>query len=271
VLVLFVCTVIRCPAVFCRSLRPEESRGGKAKSSPSARQSHSQVTTAWNMDPSFVPKLPGYNTDDPTARKTTHQKTLKYKSGFSYVQPFEDDSTSRVAAVRAMTNKDGLPAATGMLIPGEDKAGESSFTPSYVALDGKVLKFDAYMKEDVPEIPAEGYRIRVFTICYFLVDDSIRISEVKQENSGIAQGTFLKRHRVPKPGAPGEYMGWEDLRIGSTLTLYGRSIRITDCDQFTRNFFESKGVPQGAKLDTPVDPYFTRRKAAEEKVIVAFD
>jgi hypothetical protein len=49
-----------------------------------------------------------------------------------------------------------------------------------VSLDGKVLKFDAYMKEDVPEIPNEGYRIRQFSICYFLVDDSIRISELKQ-------------------------------------------------------------------------------------------
>jgi hypothetical protein len=41
-------------------------------------------------------------------------------------------------------------------------------------------RFDAYIKEDVPEIPAEGYRIRQFSICYFLVDDSIRISELKQ-------------------------------------------------------------------------------------------
>ena len=59
-------------------------------------------------------------------------------------------------------------------------AGDKGFTPSYVALDGKVLKFDAYIKEDVPEIPAEGYRIRQFNICYFLVDDSIRIGELKQ-------------------------------------------------------------------------------------------
>ena len=65
--------------------------------------------------------------------------------------------------------------------------GDSTFTPSYVSLDGKVLQFDAFTKEDVPEIPAEGYRVRQFNICYFLVDDSIRIGEVKQENSGIAQ------------------------------------------------------------------------------------
>ena len=34
-------------------------------------------------------------------------------------------------------------------------AGDDKFTPSYVALDGKVLRFDAFMKEDVPDIPAE--------------------------------------------------------------------------------------------------------------------
>lgn len=34
------------------------------------------------------------------------------------------------------------------------EAATTGFTPSYVALDGKVLRFDAYMKEDVPEIPA---------------------------------------------------------------------------------------------------------------------
>ena len=84
-----------------------------------------------------------------------------------------------------------------MKIPGE----QDDFTPAYVALDGKVLRFETYMKEEVPEAPQEGYRIRKFTIYYFLVDDSIRVSEQRQENSGLAQGTFLKRHRVPKTGS----------------------------------------------------------------------
>lgn len=42
----------------------------------------------------------------------------------------------------------------------------------------QVLRFEAYMKEEVPEAPSEGFRIRQFSIFYFLVDDSIRVSEV---------------------------------------------------------------------------------------------
>lgn len=157
------------------------------------------------------------------------------------------------------------PKATGMIIPGEATAGDDKFTPSYVALDGKVLRFDAYMKEDVPDIPAEGYRIRLFNICYFLVDDSIRIGELKQENSGIAQGTFLKRHRVPSDSGGG-YVGWEELRIGQPITVYGRTLFLTNCDGFTREYYATKGMPQGDKQETPRDPYFLRRQAAQEKV-----
>ena len=53
-----------------------------------------------------------------------------------------------------------------------------------------------------------------------------------QENSGIAQGTFLKRHRVPKTGSPGNYFTWEDLSVGQNLSLYGRTIKLIDCGAF---------------------------------------
>jgi hypothetical protein len=46
-------------------------------------------------DPSNVPKLPGYLTEDPTTRKTTRSKTLVYKSGFSYVHPLEGGESAR--------------------------------------------------------------------------------------------------------------------------------------------------------------------------------
>lgn len=109
-------------------------------------------------------------------------------------------------------------------------------------------------------------------MCYFLVDDSIRIGELKQENSGIAQGTFLKRHRVPRAGSGGpgnqEYVGWEELAIGSTLNVYGRPMYITACDGFTREYYASKGMPQPQSENIPKDPYFMRRKAAEEKVTI---
>jgi hypothetical protein len=90
-----------------------------------------------------------------------------------------------------------------------------------------------------------------------------------QENSGIAQGTFLKRHRLPKSGGgPGnyEYVAWEELRIGGTLSVYGRTIFLVNCDTFTREFFYSKGMPQPDAMSTPKDPFFTRRNADKDKV-----
>jgi len=70
------------------------------------------------------------------------------------------------------------------------------------------------------------------------------------EDVGIAQGTFLKRHRVPKAGSSGpgaaDYVGWEDLQVGLKFNVYGRSMQIVNCDAFTRDFFATKGMPQGA-------------------------
>jgi hypothetical protein len=73
-------------------------------------------------DPSSVPKLPGYFTEDPTTRRTTHSKTLEYKSGFTYVHPLEgnENNSRSAAAARATMNAAGMaPKATGMIIPGE--------------------------------------------------------------------------------------------------------------------------------------------------------
>lgn len=105
------------------------------------------------------------------------------------------------------------------------------FKPQFVQMDGKCLSFKAFLKEDMPEAPEEGYRVRRFNIFYFLVDHTarprrppptpapqrrgaadtgggmqMRISEDRQENSGLPQGGFLKRSRVPRL-SPGTSVG----------------------------------------------------------------
>lgn len=42
-----------------------------------------------------------------------------------------------------------------------------------------------------------------------------------------------------------------DFRVGLDLGLCGRSIRINGCDQYTREFFENLGCPQGEDTSTP--------------------
>ncbi len=110
-----------------------------------------------------------------------------------------------------------------------------------VSDDLKVLRFYGYFKEAVVESRLENCRVRKLIIFYYLEDRSIQLIEPKQTNSGCLQGIFLKRQMVIKQD--GSQMPFEptDFRVGLDLGLCGRSIRVYDCDQYTREFFENLG------------------------------
>lgn len=62
------------------------------------------------------------------------------------------------------------------------------------------------------------------------------ITEPKQENSGIPQGAFLKRQMVLKSDGMSPFMP-NDFSVGLDIGIFGRQIRIYDCDPYTREFF----------------------------------
>ena len=74
-------------------------------------------------------------------------------------------------------------------------------------------------------------------VLYHLEDNSIMIIEPKEVNSGTPQGTFLKRQMVLKQDGSGTPLLPTDFRIGLDVGIFGRCIRITDCDEYTREFF----------------------------------
>lgn len=110
------------------------------------------------------------------------------------------------------------------------------------------------------ENPNENYRIRKCTIYYYLDDDTLHICEKKIENSGIPQGIFLKRHKVPYPDTPTQYYTWKDLNLAINLEVYGRVFRILDCDDFTRKFYSNEGYALNSPEGYPDDP-FTQTRA----------
>lgn len=61
------------------------------------------------------------------------------------------------------------------------------------------MKFEAYFKESVDESPLENHRVRKCRILLHLEDSSMKIDEYRQQNSGMLQGTLVKRHRIPYP------------------------------------------------------------------------
>lgn len=64
---------------------------------------------------------------------------------------------------------------------------------NFLSLLLQVLRFSAFFKESCVESGLESYRVRKVLIYFYLEDNSIEIIEPKQMNSGIPQGSFLKR------------------------------------------------------------------------------
>ena len=78
------------------------------------------------------------------------------------------------------------------------------------------------------------------------------ITEPKQTNSGIPQGAFLKRHVVLKPdGTP---FVPDDFCIGADTGIYGRQIRIYDCDDYTRRYYAVRLIPSFLHLPLSHSP-----------------
>lgn len=90
---------------------------------------------------------------------------------------------------------------------------------------------------------------------YYLDDDTMHIIEKKIENSGIPQGVFLKRHKVPRPENPTEHFTWRDLNLGTNFEVYQRVFRITDCNEFTRMFYANEGQALRAAEGYPDCPF----------------
>lgn len=105
-----------------------------------------------------------------------------------------------------------------------------------------MLKFSGYFVEHVVESAYENYRIRKCNIYYYLDDDSLHITELKEENSGIPQGQFVNRNRIERDGKTGDYLSYEDLNLQSEVSIYGKKFRICDCDDFTKRFYAEKGI-----------------------------
>lgn len=46
-----------------------------------------------------------------------------------------------------------------------------------------------------------------------------------------------------KSDGSGVFLTLYDLQIGSDVIIFGKNIRLNDCDQYTREFFENLGLP----------------------------
>jgi len=216
-----------------------------------------------------LPNLPGFSLPQWKERNGKTQtwgvyngQRIERKEGLSH------DKTKFVQAVRPkeIWNSGSLPDSHTRAVFKHSSLNQQEHmnVPAWDALDRHVLRFSGYFKEAVVETNLENYRVRKVQIFYYLEDDTCQITEPRQDNSGIPQGTLIRRHRFPGPN--GGYLAVENLRIGSDLSIYGKTIRITNCDPFTREYYQHLGIEQDEPHTEEVDPFMCTREDLKTKV-----
>lgn len=121
-----------------------------------------------------------------------------------------------------------------------------------------MLRFQSFYVEPVDESNLELVRLRKNTILLYLHDETFEIIEPRVQNSGIPQGTFLKRGRLAKPD--GTLYASTNLHLGMDLPIFGRSFKLYECDPFTREWYASQGVDVGRTIALPKDEYTLTRE-----------
>lgn len=74
-------------------------------------------------------------------------------------------------------------------------------------------------------------------------------------------GTIIRRHRIPlPPPCEDQFYTIDHFNINIEVTFYARKYKITDCDQFTKNFLRKMGVRLNPPASHPDDPYTQERQ-----------
>ena len=100
--------------------------------------------------------------------------------------------------------------------------------------DQHVLRYESKLVSSTYED-----EIRKFIVCYYPSDDSIKVFEVVERNSGIIGGKFLERRKFKNPYTKKYYEQTEFL-IGNTIVLQNYRFLLTNCDEYTFSYMESR-------------------------------
>ncbi|KAJ7514900.1 hypothetical protein O6H91_23G065400 [Diphasiastrum complanatum] len=183
-------------------------------------------------------------------------QNLNFADGYPEVRDPEKRKKERMALLENMKDYNYEGGACG-----DCNINTDTPTPKWLKYDRQVLRFFCYFKEPVNERREENFRVRRCTIYFYLEDGSMHISEPREDNSGIVQGTFLKRHKVPKHG--GGYIGISNFKVGSDITVYERTFRICSCDTFTKRYFMKRCYEIGKEEDFPDGPVSSFRETLQ--------
>lgn len=155
------------------------------------------------IDPKYLPNLPGFR---PRQLKTNAQRTSCFDiiNGEAYLRPQYIPPSSEPVDDASVTSI-GNTIVT--------KARKQVLAPTNV-----ILNYSAFFEEYV-----EGQRqaqVRYCNIYFYVENGTIKVVEKPQVNSGVSQGTLVRRTMIARPD--GNPYCEDDLRIGNVMTIYGR-------------------------------------------------
>ena len=207
-----------------------------------------------------LPNLPGMRFEDP--EKTNFAKKQNFvMSGKTMLEKYNPQTMNSQEEKLINTLKSTLGPKVEELMSSlninrvnckENFEGE---VPDEQAISPNMLMFKGFFKENVEQSTIEKQMVRKVIIRYYLDDNTIEILEPVIRNSGIPQGKFLKRQKVPKDLDYREFVSFLDFKLGETVTIFKKNIMIHDCSAFTRQFFDAMDKPQGEAFAAPKDEF----------------
>lgn len=206
-----------------------------------------------------LPYLPGYNISTRVCKNHPKSQQLVVRQGVCRVDEF-----SAKVKVKEPTDQTLIPPFGEKDL---DPIGGRSHNvdeivskkPEWLEYDRKVLRYFAYTKEPVHNNREELERIRKYKIFYYLADKSVQVLENREENSGIPQGSFLRRHRIAKNDV--DFLNEHDFLVGAVVGIYKHKFHIVDADDFTRKFMkDTRGTDLEGAIDYPADAHTIRQE-----------
>lgn len=190
-------------------------------------------------------------------KRNSRTQTLHWHNGYAVVTPLNastaagttlwDDRAISLATPSTSTPHDlaGLQSIDDRVVDCQSQSvGDNQ--PPWLRYHNQVLRFFAYFTEEVPYSQEESKRHRRVHILHYLEDSTTQIIEPRR-GDGILQGVLVKRSRII------DAQSLQDLIVGRTISIHGRSYRLVDADPFTREFFASRGVVQPEAIPIPQD------------------
>ncbi|GMH37263.1 hypothetical protein BSKO_05136 [Bryopsis sp. KO-2023] len=209
-----------------------------------------------------IPGLPGtsvYRAEDFSRRKT---QIFKYCNGLPLVAEMASGLETGSTAAATYQQRPSSARPTLQSTPQSAPERPKTSGPSWLEFDRQVLRFYAYFKERVDQNGLELWRVRKCVILFYLEDSTIQVNEPKEDNSGLNQGVFLKRHRVQGSDS---IRSWKEVTVGESISLYGREFFVTGCDDFTRDFLHRHGIAPSPNKGAPPGPYETAQEDTKKK------